>query len=65
MKATPSLFAKGEFDTSSTVCFNFEKLELSKPWNIIIIIINFHTHINYLAQIKYLYELVLWILDNG
>jgi hypothetical protein len=28
------------------------------------IIINFHTHTNYLAQINYLYELVLWIIDN-
>jgi hypothetical protein len=26
---------------------------------------NSHFHTNYLAQIKYLYELVLWILDNG
>jgi hypothetical protein len=25
----------------------------------------FYTLTNYLAQIKYLYELVLWMLDNG
>jgi hypothetical protein len=27
--------------------------------------INFHTHTNYLAHIKYLKEFILWRLDNG
>jgi hypothetical protein len=25
----------------------------------------FNSHTNYLVQIKHLYELVLWTLDNG
>jgi hypothetical protein len=29
-----------------------------------LMLVNFHTHTNYLTQIKYIQELVLWIPDN-